>query len=287
VSMQVIDATPIETGEAVVDADVVNIDQSLNPYIERRDALEAMVRRFAAFAPSACAVRVITPESKSKAVALVRKMKAERKDAVAFFRPVKQGIDHVKKTALAMEDHVLQLVDGPVAVLTSAVARYDADVAAEQARRRQQIIEIEAKRLREAQEADARDRQERQLLDASLADVFGEEPTPVIVDDVAPPLTHDEAIELAAATAPAEPEPEKVDGMHYVDWPHYEVTDILALCKGVVDGIVPPDCVTFVAGALWRDVQKMKTDLGYPGVRVWTTKEPRTRAAASTAETEV
>jgi hypothetical protein len=72
----------------------------------------------------------------------------------------------------------------------------------------------------------------------------------------------------------------KVEGLSYSEMWHYEVTDLMALVKAVAAGKVPIQAIAdpskeFRSGYLHSMATRLKNTLQYPGVRVWSTKDPR------------
>jgi hypothetical protein len=275
---------------ATVDAEVVDdtalvvkIDASLEPYVSEQQAeIEALARRLRARQKAAALLIVTTPQQKADAVTAMRAIKTDRADAVRLFKPIKQSIDAVKDLALAAEKAVLAMADGPVAVLTGRVTTFDRQVAAEAEAQRRAVLDAERKRIeaqlqaeREAAELRAREEAEAAAL---IAAHFGDDAVveaPAPIPAVSQALV-EELVEMAAAElAPAAPE--KVAGFTYAMMTHEAVDDLMALAKAVVAGTVPLAAICANEAFIHAEAVKMGVDLGFPGVRVWTTQDPRVR----------
>lgn len=272
-------ATDVIEGE-VVEGALVEVDAALVPYIDNQAALEAMIRKLSAFASTAAVLTVITPETKAHAVKVMRGWKVDRAAVIEFFKPIKQSIDRVKQMALNAEKFTLALIDGPVAVLTGRVVAYDRDVARDAEERRQRVLAAERARLEAEAEAARVDRErvQREADEAAalLAGILGDvapEPTPA----AAAPVISDELVELAALESEPPPEPEKVAGFNYTPVTHFAVDDFAALVAAVAAGTVPLDALQPNESHIRQQAGKMGVDLGYAGVRVWTTQDPRVR----------
>ncbi|MDL2293187.1 hypothetical protein LJC60_00990 [Ruminococcaceae bacterium OttesenSCG-928-D13] len=195
----------------------------------------------------------ITGESDLRVAAgLMDGFKKAKKSVADFFKPMKDSAHRAHKEICAREKILLTPFDDADRAVKNKVTTYTAE--------QRRLAEIEAARIRAAQEAEAK----RLVEQACEAEEGGDAASAEMLLKQAE-IT--ETIKVPVTTAP------KVDGISYRTTYSVEITDLSAVpCE--IGGVVirPVD-----ESAVRRMAQMAKGQLNIPGIKIITTKEAYSR----------
>jgi hypothetical protein len=221
----------------------------------------AVISRAQQFAQSIAQIAVVSPESYTVAGETLRTVKSLRAELESVCRPVINERHKAHKDALAE----FTRGDGPLAVAESNLKRSLLSYDQEQER----IRRTEQERLQKEAEATARAEarrieEERRLEEAVALEASGnkEEAEQVLAAPVVTPEVFVPPVVLATTTP-------KVEGLSKRQVWKCDVTDKMALIKAVASGQVPLAAIEANTVFLGQQARSLKSEMKYPGVKVW------------------
>lgn len=197
-------------------------------------------------------LEIASEEDLRIASGLMDGFKKAKKSVADFFKPMKDSAHRAHKEICARESALLTPYDEADRAVKQKVSAYSAE--------QRRLAEIEAARIRAAQEAEAR----RLMEQACEAEEDGDAASAEMLLKQAE-IT--ETIKVPTTTAP------KVDGISYRTTYSVEVTDMNAVPCEVAGMLIRP----VDTGAVKKLAQAAKGQLDIPGIKIITTKEAYSR----------
>ena len=210
------------------------------------------------------ALEVVNHEDYMLAGEQLKTLKGAQKKVVELFREAKDNAFKAHRSITEMERKLLDPLKRAETVCASKVQKYlDAERKrkAEEAERLRK--EAEAKAQAEAEAQRKRDEDERLNSAAQLeAQGFSEEAEQILATETPMPIV------TPVIAAPAEPEMQKVEGLHTRTSYKAEVTNLLLLVQEVAAGRQPVSLLVANEQVLNKMATALKHELKIPGVRV-------------------
>lgn len=189
-------------------------------------------------------------ESEQRAARLLKDIKTLREEIASKCDPIIQDAHKLHKSLLAQKaGFEVELVEADKEI-RGKMRDYRTEI---ERRAREEAARIEAESRKAREEAEKQARELEKSGEVEIAESIREE------------------VQIVTS-APRAPEPAKVEGASYRDNWKAEVTDLMALVKGVAAGTVPIAAIQANTKVLGQQAKSLQKELKWPGVRVWNEK---------------
>lgn len=221
----------------------------------------AVVSRAQQFAQSVTAITVNSPESYTVAGETLRAVKSLRNELDSVCRPVIDARHKAHKEALAEFNRG----DSPLATAESTLKRvllaYDQE---QERKRREEQARLQREAEEKAKEEARRAEEERRLQEAIAAEEAGDKEAAkeILEAPVVTPAVFVPPVVLATTTP-------KVEGITKRQVWKCSVTDLMQLVRAVADGKAPLAAIEANTVFLGQQARSLKSEMKYPGVKVW------------------